>query len=412
MSLRGVIIKEGAIGADTATDSREFGIVANGVAVADKFALGDVLVLKRPSDAIALGINAAYDATNNVRLYRHISEFYRIAGEGKTLVVCVVAQTVMPVDMVTAAQAMVIERDVISDIAFAFNPATDYVETLLNGMNDDVYAGIQALQVFAGWADGYDRPLHCILEGRGISDTLSALADLRALSVDDEDLSAHKVTLVVGQDWNYAEALATTMAKKYADVGTFLGCVAAQNWNQNPGQVDGMNLTDATLGLWTVGGLSNHKKYSEVYASLETMNDKGYVFPIKYTGVSGYWWNDGHTCAPIINDAAGNLNQHTIYFSHTVDMAKRALRVAYLPEVKKTVELEAGKLPAGMIGYYNAVGNDTFEFLSNRGFVSGGSASADADSDLLIEKKLKVRFRVQPTGCVNEIEGTINLSTK
>ncbi|MDD2996366.1 MAG: DUF2586 family protein [Paludibacter sp.] len=410
MSLRGITITEGAFGANTATDSREFGLVAGGVAVAGKFALGDVLVLKRPSDAIAYGITAGYDAENAVQVFRHVSEFYRMAGEGKTLVVAVVAQAKTPSEMVDQAKALVLDRDAISDMAFAFNPDVAYEETLLNGMNDDVFAGIQALQVFADWADANDRPLHCILEGRGISDTLSSLTDLRALTVGEADLSAHKVTLVCGQDWNYADGL-TALGKKFADVGTFLGCVAAQNWNQNPGQVDGMNLSNAALNIWTVGGLSNHKKYSEVYADLETMNDKGYVFPIKYTGLSGYWWNDGHTCAPVINDAAGNLNQHTIYYSHTMDMAKRALRTAYLYDVKKVVDLEGGKLPSGMIGYYNAVGNDAFEYLANKGLISGGSASTDADSDLLVEKKLNVSFKVQPTGCVNEIVGTINLSS-
>lgn len=410
MSLRGITLTEGPFGANTATDSREFGLVAGGVPVVDKFALGDLLVLKRPSDALAFGITAGYDAANAVQVYRHISEFYRMAGEGKTLIVAIVAQTKTPTEMVDQAKAMVVERDLISDMAFAFNPSSDYEETLLNGLNDDVFAGIQSLQAFSDWADMHDRPLHCILEGRGISETISALTDLRALQVGDASFSAHKVTLVCGQDWNYADGL-SALGKKFADVGTFLGCVAAQNWNQNPGQADSMNLTNATLNLWTVGGLSNHKKYSQVYADLETMNDKGYVFPIKYTGLSGYWWNDGHTCAPIINDVAGNINQHTIYYSHTMDMAKRALRIAYLPEVKKTIELESGKLPGGMIGYYNAVGNDTFEYLANKGLISGGSASTDANSDLLLAKKLNISFTVQPTGCVNEIIGTINLSS-
>jgi hypothetical protein len=411
MNLRGFSITEGAFGANTATDSREFALVGNGVAVAGKIALGEMLVLKRPSDAVAVGIDASYDETNDVRIFRHISEFYRIAGEGKTLVVALVAKTVMPADMVNTVKALVIDRDVISDVVFAFNPAVDYEETLINGLNDDVFAGIQALQALSVWADENDRPLHTILEGRGITSTLADLADLRALTIGEADFSAHKVTLVCGQDWNYAEGL-SALGKKFADVGTFLGCVAAQNWNQNPGQVDSMNLTNATLNLWTVGGLSNHKKYSEVYADLETMNDKGYVFPIKYTGLSGYWWNDGHTCAPIINDAAGNLNQHTIYFSHTMDMAKRALRIAYLPEVKKAVELENSKLPSDTVGYYNAIGNETFTYLSDKGLISGGSASTDGDSDLLVEKKLNISFKVQPTGCVNEISGTINLSSK
>ena len=410
MSLRGFTITEGALGANVTNDNREFALIGGGVAVDQVFELGQMLVLRRVADAVALGITPAYDDANEVQMHRHISEFYRMAGEGNILVVCVVANGTTPSDMISHAEAVVLERDNVSDIAFAYN-MTSLSETIANGMNSDVYAAIQPMQAFADWADANDRPLHCILECRGVSDNLGALADLRNLVVGSVSLNAHKVSLVCGQDWNYAETRTNALNKKFADVGTFLGCVAAQNWNQNPAQVDGMNLTSAPLGLWTVGGLSNHKKYSEVYADLETLNDKGYIFPIRYTGLSGYWWNDGHTCVSIVNDAAGNLNQHTIYYSHTMDMAKRALRAAYLPELKKSVELVGGKLPSGMIGYYSAVGNAVFEFLAGKGLISGGKVVVDPDSDLLVEKILNVSFRVQPTGCVNEIKGIINLSS-
>jgi len=402
-SLRGITLTEGKIGNNVSGESREFGLIGGGVAVVGKAQLDVVYKLQRPSDAVALGITAAYDTTNDVRLYRHISEFYRMAGEGKTLRILLVAKTNTPVMMCEKAKALVVESGAISDIAFAFNPETAYVETLVDGLNADVKLGIPAMQIFADWCDTHDMPLHTILEGRGISDTLSALADLRLLT-------AQKVTVVTGQDWTYADGL-STLGKKFADVGTFLGCIASQAWNRNPGEVATQNLTNATLSSWITGGLSNHKKYTEVYESLEAMNAKGYVFPIKYTGLSGYWWNDGHTCVAIVLDAAGNMNQHTIYYSHTMDMAKRALRLAYLPEVKKPVELEAGKLPSGIVGYYNAIGNEVFKFLAGKGLISDGDASTDANSDLLIAKVLNVSFGVVPTGCVNEIIGTINLKS-
>jgi hypothetical protein len=192
-----------------------------------------------------------------------------------------------------------------------------------------------------------------------------------------------------------------------------LGNIAAQDWNRNPGEVATQNLTNAKLGNWLVGGLSNHKRYDEVFDGIETLNDKGYVFPIRYQGAAGWFWNDGHTCTPIVLDAAGNINQHTIYYSHTIDMSKRALRAAYLPEVKKPVELdENGKLTTDMVDYYNATGNNVFGNLAGRGLISDGYANVDVDSDLLIEKVLKVQFAVIPTGMVNEIVGTINLKNQ
>ena len=412
MSLRGVTIEEGRIGSNVAGDSREFGIICNGIAVQDKAQLNITYKLLRPSDAEALGINEDYDTTNKVRVYRHISEFYRRAGEGRALHIRLVAQTMKPAGMVDEAKIQVVEAEgKISDMCFAYNPASGYTETLTDGFNADVRAAIQPLQQFAVWSDEHDMPLHTILEGRALSDDLTSVIDLRDIKVGDVILEATKVTMVFGQDWAYADEL-DDLGKKFADVGTFLGVIASQEWNRNPGEVETQNLSDATLGIWTVGGLSNHKKYSEVFESLETMNDKGYVFPIKYQGLTGYWWNDGHVCAPIIMDASGNMNQHMIYYSHTMDEAKRNLRRVYLPEVKKPVQLENGKLPTGMVGYYNAIGDDEFIRLAGNGLISGGKTYTDADSDLLIAKRLDIDFAVVPTGCVNEIKGTINLKNQ
>ncbi len=405
MSLRGVTISEGRIGANVSGDGREFGLIGAGVAVVDKLVLETPYVLRRPSDAVAIGIDEAYDTTNEVNLYRHISEFYRRAGEGVKLHLMVVAQTVLIDEMTEQAKALAVAADGnISDMAFVFNPASGYTETLLDGMNADVMDAIPILQAFADWADVNDMPLHTILEGRGMGDTPATLTDLRDMGTEYE-----KVTVVVGQDWDYAESLAWALGKKFADVGTFLGVIASQAWNRNPGEVETQNLTDAKLKVFVTAGLSNHKKYSEVYADLETMNDKGYVFPIKYRGLSGYWWNDGHVCAPIVVDNSGNMNQHMIYYSHTMDEAKRALRVALLPELKKPVVLEDGLLPPSMVDYYDSVGDRTFERLAGKSLLSDGRTFTDPDSDLLITKILSLQFSVVPTGCINEILGTINL---
>ncbi len=405
-SLRGIIITEGRVGANVAGDGREFGLIGNGVAVEGKLTLGAAYALRRPSDAVALGIDADYDTANSVNVYRHITEFYRRAGEGKKLHLMLLAQTVMIDEMTEQAKTLAVAAEGnISDMAFIFNPATGYVETQVDGLNADVVAAIPVLQAFADWADGQDMPLHTILEGRGIGDTLSALTDLRDMAAEYE-----KVTLVVGQDWGYADGL-WTLGKKFADVGTLLGVIASQAWNRNPGEVATQNLTDSALGVWITGGLSNHKKYSEVYADLATLDEKGYVFPIRYQGLSGYWWNDGHVCSPIVQDNAGNMNQHTIAFSHTMDEAKRALRIAYLPEVKKQVMLEDGKLPASMVDYFNAVGDGVFDKLAGKELISEGATYTDPNSDLLVEKILAVQFAVVPTGSINQIVGIINLKS-
>lgn len=412
MSLRGVIIKEGTVGRNVSGDSRQFALVCNGEAVGGKAELDKPYKLSRVADAEALGITQEYDTANDVRIYRHITEFYRKSGEGRPLWLVLCARAKKPEEMTDAAKMAVIESGgSISDIAFAYNPAEDYSDTVVDGMNADVKAAIIPLQRFAEWCDKHDMPLHVILEGRAIGDSLTGLADLRGLEAS-EGVTFHgeKVTVVIGQDWNYAEALASNLGKKYADVGTFLGCIAAQAWNRNPGEVATMRLTDGTRGDWLVGGLSNHKPYSEVFDNLESLDDKGYVFPIRYQGMDGCWWNDGHTCTPIIVDKDGNMNQHTLYYSHTMDECKRALRAAFLPELKGVVPVENGKLPKGVIAYFNSVGDNALSRLSPK--ISAWSVQADENSDVLVDKELRISFAVVPTGSVNTITGTINLKNR
>jgi hypothetical protein len=413
MSLRGVSISEGNIGANQSGDSREFGLIGNGIAIAGKLALDTAYVLRRIQDAESIGITAVYDSVNNVNVHRHISEFYRMAGNGRKLNLMLLADTVALKGMVPKAKELIVSADgMISDLGL-FSNSTAAI-TLIDGLPTKVSEAIPEMQNLTQWASENDMPLHVTLEGYGVSDTLSDLADLRDYEIlvgaETVKVSATKVSLVIAQDWEHAESM-TGNAKKYADVGTFLGVVASHAWNRNPGEVATKNIQSTSWGSWLVGGLSNHKKYTEVFESLETLNDKGYIIPIKYQGIAGYWFNDGHTIAPAVIDVQRNMNQHEIYYSHTIDECTRALRLVYLPEIKKPVPLENGLLPVDMVEYYNAIGDEEFNRFASAGLISEGKTNVDPASDLLGSKVLNVQFTVVPTGTINELTGTINIKT-
>ncbi len=415
MSLRGVNISEGNIGINVSGDTREFGLIGNGVEIPLQLKLNTAYQLRRIEDAKAIGITQEYDQVNNVNIHRHISEFYRIAGAGRILNILLVSQETPIKDMIAMAKVLVVESDGnISDLAFCSNMAADFVETTINGLSNLVYEAVPVLEQFARWCALQDMPLHISLEGRNVSENLAGLIDLRDFEIEVNSemvkLEAVKVSLVIAQDYTYAEEK-TGNARLFADVGTFLGVVASAPWNRNPGEVATKNIQNAAYSAWMVGGLSNHKKHSEVFESLDTLDDKGYIIPIKYQGRTGYWFNDGHVCAPIVIDAQSNMNQHMIYYSHTIDQSIRGLRQVYLPEIKKPVPLENGKLPVDMIEYYNAIGNQFFAQLAAQGLISEGYTSIDPESDLLRDKVLKVQFTVIPTGMINELVGTINLKT-
>jgi hypothetical protein len=160
-----------------------------------------------------------------------------------------------------------------------------------------------------------------------------------------------------------------------------------------------------------IPGLSNHVKNIDQTTDLQTLEDKGYIFGLEYVGMAGVRWNNDHTCTPIIVDADGNINEHTIGYGRTFDKAVRLLRSGYLPTVKSVqpIDPKTSKLPAGVVKNFDGIGNTIFSDMVSRGEISYGEANTDPNSDLLVEKSLKVGFKVVPYGYANFIAGSMNL---
>jgi hypothetical protein len=360
-------------------------------------------------DAEQYGITPTFDVTNNVNVYRHVREFYRGVGEGVELNLMIVPQTETLVTIVEDTandklkQLLIDAAFKVRQVAIALNPTV--ITAQVDGLVPDVYASIPKAQATAEWAYGQFMPTHIFVEGFALNGLASVVPNLRAIP----NLEATKVTMCIGQDWTYAETK-TGNAQKFADVGTVLGICAAAGINQNIGDNDAFNITNATKNAWLVPGLSNHKKNSEVYAQLQTFENKGYVFGMTYAGMDGVRLNGDHVCAPIIIDSEGNMNEHTIAYGRVMDDCVRQIRTAYLPKVKKTYPVnQEGKLPTGVRVSLEAIGDHIFDDMEKAVEISSGKTTIDPDSDLLIAKELKVAFNVQPTGVLGYLNGTINL---
>jgi hypothetical protein len=422
MARKGVIIRKGKIGPSVAGKPfKTSALIMNGIAVAGKLTLGQVYQLYRPSDANALGLDEAYDTTNNVVVYHHISEFYAMAGEGVPLYIMVVAQSVLPGTMLDDASSLYCKKLIIEakgeifQLGLCFNPQSSYTETAVDGLNSDIRAAIKKAQTLHEWAYDTFRPVQILLEGRNYTGPAASALNLRAVPDGPAGATyeADRVSVVVAQDWDFAETL-TGLARKYADVGTALGTIAAGEVNECIGEVETRNLSDADRGRWLTAALSNHTKTSAQEADLDTLHDKGYIFADLYPGVSGYRFNGDPTCTPIIVDADGNMNCHTIGYGRTFDFSARNLRAALLPLVNKVkpVDTATGKLPTGVIKDIEAKGNDVFDDMAAQGWLSGGKMTVDPDSDILVEKLLETSFKVVPYGTIGLIDGTMNLKTK
>ncbi|WP_268848142.1 DUF2586 family protein [Flavobacterium aestivum] len=405
-------IKKGKVGANRQNNDRGISGLIVSSPVNTLLPFKKTVQLYGLYDAEQNGITPEFDKTNNVNVYRHVREFYRGAGEGVELNVMLVPQTETLITITEDTTGDKVKRLLVDaaykvrQVAIALNPTV--IGVAVDGLPPDVFGSIPKAQGTAEWAYNQFMPVHLFVEGYGLSGTAAVVPDLR----DIENVEATKVTMVIGQDWQYAETK-TGIAQKFADVGTILGICAAAGINQNIGDNEAFNLTNAGKSAWLVPGLSNHKTNKEVYAELQTFEDKGYVFGITYPGLAGVRINNDHVCAPIKIDAEGNINEHTIAYGRVMDDCARQLRTAYLPKVKKTYPVNAaGKLPTGVRVSLETIGDNIFTDMQNAVEISAGKTTIDPNSDLLVAKELKVSFNVQPTGVLGYLNGTINLKAK
>lgn len=421
-SLKGVNIQRGTIGASVIGGRDSIvGLLATGVAVAadvangiSGIALGQTVKLTSLTDAEAYGINEAYDSTNSLSVYRHISEFYRMFTNG-TLYLMLYSGNMEAAFAEEFAKKLIVDANgEIRILGIANTPATGETD-YLNGFPEDVFGSIQLAQQLYDWAFSTFRPCQVILEGRDFNATNAAAAqDLRNITISNQVLEAFKVSVCIAQDWKYADGL-DAIRKKMADLGTMLGSIAKKAVNENIGEVEGGNLVDVTNNKWLVAGLSNHQTVAGWDSQLEALDSKGYVFAISYTGIAGYYWNNDHTCTPIKKDKDGYFNEYTISYGRTHDKAVRDLRTCLLPKVKSTqpVDPSTGKLPQALVTYFERLADDdVFNTMAAEGLITAGKTTVDPNSDLLISpRELKVSFVLVPTGQIDEIKGTINLKT-
>lgn len=356
----------------------------------------------------------SFGTTSNPLLHHHITEYFRMAGvnaTGATLYVLNMAQGATFADMIAdeAIKKMIASADGnIFQIAFdAIPTSTDYVD----GLNAETYPAMKAAQAFANWCAETNRPLHCVVSGAGFKGVAVTSLNLRNLQEDGIDVSLPQVSLMVGQDYDFAETLTGT-ARNYSAVGTLLGCMATQPVSYNVGEVATMSITNATRGCWINAGLSNHTKVKDNENELTTLNAKGYIFGEYYSGEVVL--SDDHACAPIVVDADGNMNEHTIALSRTNAKVFREIYKAYLPKIKSTVPVDAstGLLGTGMLKYFESIGDDVFGRMQNAQEISGGTTEVDANSNLLYgDKALKVFYNWVPMGSIGQINGTVNIKT-
>ena len=401
---------QGGLGRQTPNDDAISGIVLGGItttAYTTAGGLGTSVKIQNLSQWEALGFDADYDTTNKTLTWYHVKEFFRKSPNG-TLWAMVVARTITLTQMANVANAYAAKliRDAggtIKQIALAHMPTTGYVPTITDGVDNDVNTALPYAQALADAAEAAGRELVVILEGRSYSGTASALTDNNTLAFPN-------VSIVLGQDLDVCQGDAFLEA--HAAVGTALGDVSAGNVNDNIGWVEKFPLQNTTTGDFLHAGLSSHVAIESYEADLDTLDGKGYIFPVYYpsngtaSSAPGYYWNDDYTCT----DQAGDFAH--IRFNRVWNKASRLIRDKMTPKINSTQDVDpiTGYLPGEVTKYFEGLAYEALNPMAANNEYSGVDIYVNPAQNLLSSDNININLSIIPTGSTKTITDNIGLS--
>lgn len=392
-----IIIGNGALGRASQALDGVTALVGTGVAVADKFALGDVLALRSLGDAETLGITESYDTTNKSLLWHHVRDFYLNAGDGTELYLMPVANTVTMEDMAdpeAAYAALMLDglQGRVRMLVITRTPPVAYEPTPDGQFDPDVWAAATNAQALYASEFSKHRPIQIFIEGRDFQGTAASAKDLRNATTG---LNANRVSIVICQSSEVAAKDA--LFAGYAAVCIAAGRAAAIGVQRNIGRVkDGAVTIDGEAGL-SSGALLSELTSTEI----EALDEFGYILLQQRDGKSGYYFNNDH-CACVISDDYAYIHR-----GRPIDKAARLIRQVYLDELLDDIDVDSttGKIAASVVKSYQRAGEKSIEVnMLAQGEISGVSVFVDPDQNILSTDKVVTVVRIVPKGMVNEFE--------
>ncbi len=380
MSLPNVVININANGLG-GVSSDDYGIVGfcgTGVAVADKLVLNMPYYIYNLDGAKALGVT---EAGVNDSAYRHIKEFYDVAGDGAKLWFILSADTVKLADMVDKSETICPAKILIDAaggeikaLAASWKPASGYVPVITTGIESEVIAAITNAQVLADDYLAKVMPVVIILEGLHYGGNSGELLSLRTKTNP-------RVSVV----------LCSTIDDNSASVGLVLGRIAKIPVMRSIARVKNGALPIDKAYLSDGETLESHLD------DLATIHDKGYIVFRKFPRKAGYYFNDDATAVAVSNDLC------QIGRVRTIDKAVVIAYDTYVDEIGDEIFVNAdGTMDAALIKSLQAKIENNVT-LQMSGEISGLNVLIDPLQNILSTNKLAVVLRITPVGVMKEI---------
>jgi hypothetical protein len=203
-------------------------------------------------------------------------------------------------------------------------------------------------------------------------------------------------------------------------IGAMLGAIARANVQESVAWVKMFNLfddefQDIELGFGDINLTAEDEFVSlNMYESLspvllDDLDEKGYIFPMKYAGrENGIYISKDQTCS--VGD------YRTIARNRTINKSRRAVRAALLPYVNSPllVNPATGFLAPSKISAFKTLIGDILAKMQAAQEISGYAVTIDANQNVLIDDTLRISYVIVPVGVATKIyvEEGLSLTAK
>lgn len=266
-------------------------------------------------------------------------------------------------------------------------------------------ANVSLLQGIATRLDIENMPLF-IIYGPKTSTSFATVASLPNLTTLTN--SCPDVHVLIGQD-GAGKGFALSPVDNPA-VGALAGGISKAKVNENPAWIGGFNYgTSADLDVVILTNGLPIKGMS--ISDLALLNDKGYGIFYKEFGLPGTFLNQSHTCESrrIVNGV--EQTRQIIPYRRTMNKVKRQVRLALLPYVNYSFEVNTnGTLSGKSVSVISGILNGVLGNMKSVGELNSYSFTIDQSNNVIADSKINIAIKLTPFAYAKEMEITLQYS--
>jgi hypothetical protein len=236
------------------------------------------------------------------------------------------------------------------------------------------------------------KPLSVVYSGNLTSVTdLSTLPDLATFNNPN-------VSVVISQDFaGQGNYLYVTTGRSVPTLGATLGAVAFAKVSEDIAWVSKYNISSG-FECDTVGFANGTKLINVSQSLLNTLDNRRYIFLIKYVGIAGSYFNDSHCSIAVTSDYAYIENNRTI------DKGIRGIYSSMLPNLNSPLVLNAdGTLTDVTIEYFISQASINLDQMVRDSELSAFQVTIDATQNVLSTSTLVISAKLVPIGVARNI---------